>query len=198
VHVTAVGRTTARREAVGSERATLETIAIGPHSPKSATDFFLLNLARARADAIVTTGKILRDEPAVEHRLQGADGEPAALAAWRRERLGKREPPCSVVLTTGREIDLFHPLFRSAPRVIILTGESAAGALRERAASCRGRGRRAACAEPGRRARLSPYRARLRHHLGRGRAVIHRGAVWADSRGRRAHAVDPRGAAARA
>src|SRR5687768_10109429 len=35
-------------------------IRIGEHSPKSAWDFFVLHLARASADAIVTTGKILR------------------------------------------------------------------------------------------------------------------------------------------
>jgi hypothetical protein len=120
LHVTAVAR---------GEGPALETIAIGPRSPRSATDFFLLNLARARADAIVTTGKILRDELEVEHVLQGEQGEPAALAAWRAERLGKREPPLSVVLTGGRGIDFDHPLLHSAPRAIVLTSVSGAAAL---------------------------------------------------------------------
>ena len=65
------------------------TLLIGEHSPKSDHDFFSLNLARARADAILVTGKILREEPTLRYDLQGAGELPAALAAWRRERAAR-------------------------------------------------------------------------------------------------------------
>jgi riboflavin biosynthesis pyrimidine reductase len=126
LHVTSAGR-----RAGGG----LSAIAIGPRAPRSATDFFLLNVARARADAIVTTGRILRAEPAMSHALQGARGEPEALAAWRRERLGKSEAPLSVVLTSGRAIDFSHPVFRSGTRPLVLTGRTAAADLAPSAAS---------------------------------------------------------------
>lgn len=126
IHVTAVGHT-------GS--GGLEVVAIGPDSPPSATDFFLLNLCRARADAIVTTGRILRLEPGVHHGLQGAGDEPAMLGAWRREVLGKTEPPRSVVLTAGRDLDLAHPMFHGARPALVVTGPAGAARLRDRSAA---------------------------------------------------------------
>lgn len=104
----------------------LTNIAIVPEGPRSATDAFVLGLARARADAIVTTGACLRAEPGLRHAL--AD---TAQAAWRRERLGRRSPPLSVVLTRGPSLDLRHVLFE-AP-ALVFTGESAAPQLVRRA-----------------------------------------------------------------
>lgn len=98
----------------------LHAIEIGPKSPKSETDFFALNLARARADAIVVSGKILRCEPNLAYELGGFAAP--GLAAWRRERLGKPKPPMLVVLTSGRALDLDHPALHGWARPIIFTG----------------------------------------------------------------------------
>ena len=106
----------------------LRVIRIGAGSPTSETDGFVLRAMRMRADAIVTTGKILRDEPAVEH----AESDPTLLA-WRRQCVGKHEPPRSVVLTSGRELDLAHPLLRSAHAPLVVTSVAAQPQLRARA-----------------------------------------------------------------
>ncbi|MFP6639434.1 MAG: hypothetical protein VCC04_04250 [Myxococcota bacterium] len=111
------------RDALGATRS----LKIGPATPRSETDAFVLGLARARADAIVTTGRILREEPSTRHALGGA--EALDLAAWRRDLLGRPDPPRSVVLTSGREIDWSHPLFRGPRPVLVFTGERAAKEL---------------------------------------------------------------------
>ena len=84
-------------------------MAIGEETPKSEYDFFMLNLARARADAIIVTGKVLRDEPTLRYTLQGPGELPAALAEWRDVYAGRREPPLLIVLTSGRGLDPSHP-----------------------------------------------------------------------------------------
>lgn len=103
----------------------LPVLAIGPSSPASPRDAFALRAARMRADAIVTTGRILRDEPDVTHAERDA-----ALLAWRRERVGRAEPPRSVVLTTGAALDARHPLLRADPPPWLATGRAHARALR--------------------------------------------------------------------
>lgn len=103
---------------------------IGPSTPHSPTDGFALALARARARSIVTTGRILRDEP----QFALADDSPGHrdLAAWRRERLGIEEAPLLVVLSRGRALDLAHPAF-TRNRAVVMTGVEAAEALSTRA-----------------------------------------------------------------
>ncbi len=87
-------------------------LCVGAGSPASIHDRFALELSRARADAIVVTGKILRDEPALRYLLAGGlDTLASGLLDWRRRRLGKREPPTVLVLTSGAQIDLGHPVF---------------------------------------------------------------------------------------
>jgi riboflavin biosynthesis pyrimidine reductase len=118
VHVTAVWEP--------PEGGALVTLAIGPDTPRSEHDAFVLSLARARADAIVTTGKMLRDEPHTRYDLSGpAD----ALAAWRRERAGCDVPPWLLVLTSGRDVPLDHPALHGAPRPIVYTTRQSAAAL---------------------------------------------------------------------
>lgn len=124
VHVTAVRQ----------RRDVYETLKILPETPKCAHDFFVLNVARARADAIVTTGKILREEPRLEHRLQGPGRVAEALAAWRRDCLGKSRPPVTLVLTSGRDLDLGHPVFKAWTRPVIYTGREGHWRLESRAA----------------------------------------------------------------
>jgi riboflavin biosynthesis pyrimidine reductase len=111
LHVAAAWRTPAGE---------LANIAMVPESPRSRTDSFALGLVRARADAIVTTGACLRVEPGLRHAL--AD---ASLEAWRREHVARPRPPLSVVLTTGRDLDLRHAFF-AAPALVFTRPESAA------------------------------------------------------------------------
>jgi len=119
-----------------ASNTTLRVIKIGSDSPRSENDYFALRAARMRADALVTTGAILREEPDVRHTE--AD---AGLLAWRRERAGLTEPPRSVVLTSGRGLDLNHPLLRSAYRPLIVTGKAAARNLSAANPDCEFNGR---------------------------------------------------------
>jgi riboflavin biosynthesis pyrimidine reductase len=108
---------------------------IGPAAPKSRHDAFLLSLARARAEAIVTTGRILREEPALTHGLRGPPELRAALAAWRRERLVLDSPPWLLVLSSGRELDPAHAAFRGPTRPLLFVPAEAASEVRERFAA---------------------------------------------------------------
>ncbi len=121
LHVTAVWR---------APEGGLVTLKILPETPKSATDARALSLARARADAIVTSGRILREEPTLTHATHGPEAERAGLAAWRRERLGRASPARSVVLSSGRDLDPAHPLFRAAVDPVVFTGEEGARNLK--------------------------------------------------------------------
>ncbi len=96
-------------------------IAIGPGAPPSASDRFILGFARARADAIVTTGAILRAEPHLVHRYSDDDREDAAWRDWRAEQLGGREPPCLLILTRSGELPLAHPALTGRARTLVWT-----------------------------------------------------------------------------
>lgn len=105
---------------------------IGPETPTSPHDAFLLSLARARAEAIVTTGKILREEPALTHGLLGPPALRSALAAWRRERLVLGLDPWLLVLSSGRGLEPAHPAFHAPLRPLLFVPAAAATGLRER------------------------------------------------------------------
>lgn len=106
-------------------------ILIRPDGPRSASDRFALELARARADAIVITGKILREELDLHYGQPGAGTSyQAALTQWRAQALGKREPPRLAILSSGRAIDLDHPVFRSWVRPLLLVDAAHAEPLR--------------------------------------------------------------------
>ena len=105
-------------------------IAINASAPASPTDRFVLHLARSRADAIVTTGNILRAEPKLSHGVAGPAKDRAELDAWRRECLGRSASPLSLVLTSGEGLDLDHSLFKAGNPCVIYTGEDAAKRLR--------------------------------------------------------------------
>lgn len=123
LHVAAVWR-----DAGGVARV----LRIGPHAPRSDHDRFLLALARARAEAIVTTGRILREEPALTHGLLGPPEVRAALAAWRRERLVLGPATWLLVLSSGRDLDPAHPAFAGPTRPLLFVPADAAAGLRER------------------------------------------------------------------
>jgi riboflavin biosynthesis pyrimidine reductase len=107
----------------------LRALRIGPGTPRSPADDFALSLARARVDAIVTTGRILRLEPDATHALLGPEAQRQDLRAWRARRLGRSQPARSAVLSSGRELDLDHPLLRAGFRPLLLTGPAAAARL---------------------------------------------------------------------
>jgi len=110
----------------------LRVLRIGPKTPRSRHDAFLLALARARADAIVTTGKILREEPALTHGPLGPPALRAALALYRRERLVLALDPWLLVLSSGRSLDPAHPAFHAPLRPLLFVPAAAATGLRER------------------------------------------------------------------
>jgi riboflavin biosynthesis pyrimidine reductase len=110
---------------------------IGDQTPESEIDFLLLGLARARADSIVTTGRILREETAVTHDLQGEPSVRTALREWRLETLRTNAPPWLVILTSGRDLDPDHPAFHAWTRPIVLCPESSVAEVRRRVAGTR-------------------------------------------------------------
>ena len=106
----------------------MEVLRIRPETPVSAWDRFALSFARARAQAIVLTGKILREEPELRCALRGPGLLPEGLARWRRAA-GLPDPPLLLVLSRGRGLDRSHPAFRSWARPVIFTGREAAAAM---------------------------------------------------------------------
>ncbi len=112
LHVTAVA---------GPERRALK---IDEHSPKSAADTFALNLARARADVIVITGKILRDEPTLSY-APGRPGPDAPALSLYRESLGKTQPPLLAIMTRGSGLSFEHPVFHEPHARALLFGPAA-------------------------------------------------------------------------
>lgn len=101
---------------------------ITPESPKSETDFFVLNLARARADVIITTGRILREEPSLEYSLPSPWAAP--MLRWREGVMGRTAPPRLAVLTSGRGLDPGHPALHGWASPVVVTSPDAARALR--------------------------------------------------------------------
>ncbi|MCB9600266.1 MAG: dihydrofolate reductase family protein [Sandaracinus sp.] len=121
VHVTALH---------GARDGSLRNVLVGPSAPKSAYDHFALQLARARADAIVITGRILRDEPALHYAFVGPAAD--ALTQWRARRTS--DAPKLVVLSGGDALDLEHPVWRGEGATpVLFTGTEAATRWRARA-----------------------------------------------------------------
>lgn len=107
---------------------------IGEHTPKSELDFFLLHVGRARATAIVTTGRILREEPGLRYDLGVKAGFASALENYRSERVGLTSRPRLVVLTHGKDLPLSHPALHGWARPILFVPESAPDSLEQTAA----------------------------------------------------------------
>lgn len=106
-----------------------ETLRVGEGAPRSLSDAVVLSGARARADAIVTTGRILRDEPELVHASIAPPDMTAELAAW-RHAIGLDAPPWVAVLTASGELPLDHPAFAAAERLVFFTGPAGAARLR--------------------------------------------------------------------
>ena len=110
--------------AVFADGDTWRVLKIGEGAPQSATDGFVLALARARADAIVVTGKILRDEPQLRYALDGEYG--SDLLAWRRDVLHRSSPPALLVLSRSLDIDPHHPALHGWAAPIVITSQEGA------------------------------------------------------------------------
>ena len=100
-------------------------LAIGPASPPSPTDRFVLGLARARADVLVTTGSILRAEPDLVHRYAEVAADDRAMGEWRRRTLGLEAPPRLLVLSATGRFPSDHPALVSGSGWIWTTGKGA-------------------------------------------------------------------------
>lgn len=106
----------------------LSVLRIGPDAPRSATDAFVLALSRARADAIVTTGAVLRSEPDLCTEIFGPDADD--LRAWRNRRRGVAS--CPVLVLTRGNIDLDHPTLQQmqdGAGAVVVTGREGAQRL---------------------------------------------------------------------
>jgi riboflavin biosynthesis pyrimidine reductase len=109
-----------------AEGVPLTTININEHAPKSELDWLVLHISRARADGIIITGKILRDEPNLSYSLQADPRWGDALLRWRERRWGIFEPPWILILTERGEIDFDHPVFHGWGRPMIFTSDRTA------------------------------------------------------------------------
>lgn len=108
--------------AIGASRRAV--IALGPTSPASEVDRFVLGVARARADLVLSSGAILRAEPGLVHRFSDDQQEERALQRWRRERLGRTRPPGLGILSRSGQIPVEHPALRFASAGFVWTGRS--------------------------------------------------------------------------
>lgn len=104
-----------------------EVMRTAPGAPRSAVDRFVLNLARARADAILTTGAVLRAEPGLRFVLEGP--EAPAMMRWRID-VHHLLPPTALVLTSGVDLDPDHPALKGPAHVVLFVPEERADAVR--------------------------------------------------------------------
>ncbi len=100
----------------------------GEQAPASQTDRFALAAARARADAILTSGANLRAEPELHFELAENDLENHAFLEWRNARLARTNAPILIVLSASGEIPVEHPALCGASAGFVWT--TAAGASR--------------------------------------------------------------------
>ncbi|MEM6994979.1 MAG: hypothetical protein AAF721_30985 [Myxococcota bacterium] len=119
IHVAAVWQRAAEDHVV---------LKIGAETPKSELDAFALSLSRVRADAILTTGGILRAEP--EMTVSPFGEHAAGLLAVRAGAFSRREPPAVLILTRG-DLPPRHPVLRGWARPIVVTGPQGARELRQ-------------------------------------------------------------------
>ncbi len=105
----------------------LEVMSTDADAPRCPEDGFALALGRARADAILTTGAILRQEPELRHTHGAGHPLAMAMADW-REKNGPRRPAATVIMTRSRDLDLDHPIFES-DQVFVFTGDDAPTSL---------------------------------------------------------------------
>jgi riboflavin biosynthesis pyrimidine reductase len=96
----------------------LHVIKIQPGAPHSDTDGFVLRFWRAHYDAILTTGQILRAEPALSYAQDG----PLALGLtrYREQVLGKSGTTRCAILTRSLQLSAEHPVFQDSARIEVV------------------------------------------------------------------------------
>jgi riboflavin biosynthesis pyrimidine reductase len=110
----------------------LHVLTIDQHAPRSETDFFALQLCRARADAVITSAQILRKEPELGFAFVGPWA--SGLTRYRHDVLHKRALTC-VILSRSGDLPLQHALFREVDlERVLVTSEQGARALPAEAA----------------------------------------------------------------
>lgn len=114
--------------AVRAASGRLHALRIDEHAPKSETDWFVLSLCRARADAVLTSAENLRREPQLSHRLTGPWAE--ALMGYRAKQLGKLAPLTCAILTRSGELPLEHTVWSDGTQKLVLCPPDAAPGLR--------------------------------------------------------------------
>lgn len=102
--------------ALAREGDDLIVIRIGEHAPKSDTDWLVLSCARARVDAILVSGSVLRFEPDLFY----AAPDPEMAALWPRDA-----PPWLCVMTRTGDLPADHGVWGSAVRPMVYTGADA-------------------------------------------------------------------------
>lgn len=108
----------------------LHALRIDEHTPRSDTDWFVLSLCRARADAVLTSAENVRREPRLAHQLSGPWAE--ALAHYRASVLGKSAPlVCAIVTRTG-DLPSDHPVWSDGTQKLLFTVPPSAMTLRAR------------------------------------------------------------------
>lgn len=106
------------------------TLRVGEGALRSESDAVVLSAARARADAIVTTGRILRDEPDLVHRSIASPEVTAELEQMRRTVWGLGGAPWIAVLTGSGDLPADHPALHAADGLLLFTGPEGASRLR--------------------------------------------------------------------
>jgi riboflavin biosynthesis pyrimidine reductase len=132
IHPTAVWHPGEAGDAGEAADVPYRVLKIREATPKCHHDAFALSFCRARADAIVTTGKNLREEPALTHDYLGSAATRQGLAAWRRQQR-KASPPLNLILTSGRGLDFDHPFFDGPGKTVLFTGEKVAAKVKSAA-----------------------------------------------------------------
>jgi riboflavin biosynthesis pyrimidine reductase len=107
--------------------ARLHALRIGDLAPKSATDFFVLQASRARADAVLTSAENLRSEPELVHDFVGPHA--SGLADYRRRVLGLSHGLQVFVLSRSGELPLTHPVWNDGAKKTVLCPEGLRGVL---------------------------------------------------------------------
>jgi riboflavin biosynthesis pyrimidine reductase len=98
-------------------------IAMGPTAPRSATDRFILGLARARSELVLTSGAILRSEANLEHRYAEDAETNASFVRWRRKTLGLEEAPALLIISKSGELPNDHPALHFARAGMVWTSK---------------------------------------------------------------------------
>jgi riboflavin biosynthesis pyrimidine reductase len=108
----------------------LHALRIDEHAPKSDTDWFVLSLCRARADAVLTSAENLRREPQLVHQLSGPWAD--SLRTYRGQTLEKTAPLTCAILTRSGDLPETHPVWSDGTHKLLLCPPQAEASLRQR------------------------------------------------------------------